>query len=127
MVLTPEKVYEELSNNKLNKSRAYDLLISLVENSENEEIREDSIKYLEKVGVFNDKLYDFLENILISDSNTAVRIKAAKFLRKKFLEKSFKPFKWVIDHEKDCECTIIAIKSLKKIHSSETKLLLFNQ
>jgi len=127
MVLTPKRIYEEFGNSNINKFRAYDLLTSFIENSEDEEIRVDSIKYLEKIGVFHEKLFNFLENILISDSNREIRIIAAEFLKNKFLEKSINPFKWVIKHETDYECIIIAIKSLKKINSSETKLLLFNQ
>ncbi len=127
MVLTPKRIYEEFGNSNINKFRAYDLLTSFIENSENEEIRVDSIKYLEKIGVFHEKLFNFLENILVSDSNREIRIIAAEFLKNKFLEKSINPFKWVIKYETDYECIIIAIKSLKKINSSETKLLLFNQ
>jgi len=127
MVLTPKRIYEEIGNSNINKFRAYDLLTSFIENSENEEIRVDSIRYLEKIGVLDEKLFNFLENILISDSNREIRIIAAEFLKNKFLEKSINPFKWVIKHETDYECIIIAIKSLKKINSSETKLLLFIQ
>jgi len=127
MILNPKRIYEEFANSKISKTRAYDLLITLIENSESEEIRVVSIKYLEKIGVFHDKLFNFLENILISDSNREIRNMAAKFLKNNFLEKSINPFKWVIKHETDYECLIIAIKSLEKINSRETKLLLFNQ
>lgn len=127
MVLTPKKINEEFENGKINKSVAYDLLISLVENSDNEEIRVESIKNLEKVGLFHDKLFLFLENILVSDSNIRIRKIAAEFLKNKYLKKSIKPFKWVIKHEPDSECLIIAIKSLEKINSYQSKLLLYRQ
>ncbi len=127
MVLTPKKVYEDFENNKISKYIAYDLLISLIENSDIEEIRVESIKYLEKVGLFHGKLFNLLENILISDLNRDIRKIAAEFLKKKFLKKSINPFKWVIKHETDYGCLIIAIRSLEKIGSHESKLVLFNE
>ncbi|MFX0000538.1 MAG: hypothetical protein ACFE9Q_08865 [Candidatus Hodarchaeota archaeon] len=127
MDLTPKRIYEELGNSKINKFRAYDILISLIENSESEEIRISAIKYLEKIEVNPEHLFNLLENLLISDSNSEIRNRAAKFLKNSFLEKSFNTFKWVIKHETDYECLIIAIRSLEEINSNESKLILINE
>lgn len=127
MVLTPEEIFEELKKNRINKFTAYDLLISLVENSKSENIRVESIKSLEKIGLYNNKIFIILENLLISDSNKKIRKAAAEFLKNKFLEKALKPFKWAIKHEDDYECLMTIIQTLKKINNDESKLILFNE
>jgi len=127
MGLIPEEIYKELKNNRINKSTAYDLLTSLIENSEVEDVRVESIKSLEKIGLFNDKLFTFLENILISDSNRKIRKAVAEFIRDFFLQKAINPLKWAIKHETDYECLIIINQSLEKINSHESKLILVNK
>ena len=127
MDLTPKDIIRDLQNNKISQITAYDLLTSLVENSENENIRLESIINLEKIGLINDNLFNFLENLLISDSNRKIRNAAAKFIKNKFIEKAFNALQWVIKHETDYECLITIIKSLEKINSYESKLILANK
>ena len=127
MDLTPKEIYRDLKNKNINQITAYNLLTSLVENSENENIRLESILNLEKIGLFSDKLYNFLENLLISDSNRRIRNAAAQFLEKKFLEKAINPLKWAIKHETDYECLITISQTLEKINTHESKLILINE
>ncbi len=127
MVLTPEEIFEELKKNRINKFTAYDLLTSLVENSKSENIRVESIRSLEKIGLYSDKLFIVLENLLISDSNKKIRKAAVEFLKNRFLEKAIRPFKWAIKHENDYECLITIIQALEKINNDESKLILVNE
>lgn len=127
MVLTPEEIFEELKKNRINKFTAYDLLTSLVENSKSENIRVESIRSLEKIGLYSDKLFIVLENLLISDSNRKIRKAAAEFLKNRYLEKAIRPFKWAIKHENDYECLITIIQALEKINNDESKLILVNE
>ena len=127
MVLTPEEICEELKKKRINKFTAYDLLTSLVENSKSENIRVESIRSLEKIGLFNDKLFIVLENLLISDSNLKIRKAAAEFIKNRFLEKAIRPFKWAIKHENDYKCLITIIQALEKINNDESKLILVNE
>jgi len=128
MILTPEKICEEFENNNLDKHTAFDLLISLIENSENENDRVKSIESLEKIGIFNGKTFTILENILISDSNGNIRNAAVKVIEKKFSnEKALVPLKWAIKHESNYECLITIIKTLEKINDKEAKAILIEQ
>jgi hypothetical protein len=127
MDLTPEQIYEELSNSHINNKTAFDLLISIVENNEDEEVRLDAIVNLEKIGINKHDLFNFLENLFISDSNSKIRNAAAKFLKHKFLQKIINPLKWAIQHETDYECLITIIQSLEEIKSHESKLILMNE
>ena len=64
MDLTPEKIYEDFRKNNLDKSTAFELLISLIEHSDDDNIRVESIKNLEKIGIDNNKLFKLFENNL---------------------------------------------------------------
>ncbi|MFX1391555.1 MAG: hypothetical protein ACFE9Z_15935 [Promethearchaeota archaeon] len=113
--------------NEISKSFAFDQLISFVENSENEQIREEAIETLDQIGIFDNRLFKFLENILISDSDDKIRRAVLKFLERRFLNKALAPLKWALNHESNYENLVIIIKSLKKVNSEESKRILFNK
>jgi len=121
------KIYKDFSNNRLNKNTAFNLLSSLIENSENEKVRLEAIISLEKIGLINNKVFNFLENLLISDSNSLIRSAATKFLKHMFLEKAINPLKWAINHETDYECLVTIIQSLEEINNFESKSILVNE
>jgi len=127
MVLIPTEIYRDFKNKKINKTTAYDLLTSIIENSENENIRLESVIDLDKIGLINDKFFNFLENLLVSDSNPKIRNAAAQFLKKNFLEKAINPMKWAIKHEIDYECLITIYHSLEEISTPESKVILLNE
>jgi len=106
MDLIPGKIFEEYQKNNLDKQSAVDLLISLIDNSDNDNIRVACIEDIEKIGVKSLKIYKLLENLLISDSRELVRIAAAKLLGKSFVEnyKALKPMKWAIQHDDSPTC-----------------------
>lgn len=126
-MLTPERIYEDFENKIINKHTAFDLLISLIENSDNEDIRLSSLKFLEKIGIINKHYFNIIENMLISDSNVKIRITSAELLQKMFFDNTLAPLKWALRHETDYKCLIIIIQSLEKINNNESKLVLFDE
>ncbi|TFG22707.1 MAG: hypothetical protein EU529_09665 [Promethearchaeota archaeon] len=126
MEITPQKICEDFRSNRLDKHSAIKQLISLIENSDDEEIREESVYSFQKIGAINEdlSLFEILENLLISDLNEKVRIAAAKLIKNNFLHKAIEPMKWAIQHESDCECCIIIIETLVKINNVESKSIL---
>jgi Leucine-rich repeat (LRR) protein len=128
MTLNPEKICREFENHKLDKHTAFNLLISLIENSENENVRAESINSLEKIGIFNDQTFTFLEDILISDSSENIRKAALKIIKLRFTnEKALIPLKWAIKHESNYDCLIMIIHILEKIESKESKIILIDK
>ena len=127
MSLSPKKISEQLRRDEINKFIAFEQLISFIENSENENIRREAIEILDIIGIYNTKLFEVLENILISDTNEKMRYKALRLLEKRFLVRTIKPLRWAINHEKDYKCLIAVIKSLENLNSEESKLILFNK
>ncbi len=97
--LAPEKVYGEFLSNKLNRTTATDLFISLIEESNNAEVRMRCIELLEKMGSYSNKLFKILENCLISDENPLVRSRSARVIILSFIKEGMNSLIWAIQHD----------------------------
>jgi len=98
-LLTPEKIKHNFLNRDLNKEKAAELLISLIEDSDNTKTRVNSIKTLEMIGFRTKKIFNTLENYLISDQDANLRAAAAEYIILNFLEEGITPLNWVIQHD----------------------------
>ncbi|MCK4779413.1 MAG: HEAT repeat domain-containing protein, partial [Candidatus Lokiarchaeota archaeon] len=94
MKISPRSIYKHLKDGDLEKQSAINQLIVLINNSEDINIRIESIKILEEIGSKDEQIFNFYENLLISDSNELVRIAAINGIKNNFIEKAFKPMKW---------------------------------
>ncbi len=139
MELTPEKIYRNYNNKTLDKISAVENLISIVENSDNINSRLESIRILRNIGAQTNKVFKFLENLLLSDSHEKIRQLAAETMKNLFIEKTLEPMKWALQHEESPYClntiyyTLINIISkiieenalvdeIKKINDQEFKI-----
>ncbi|TXT62818.1 MAG: Leucine-rich repeat domain protein [Promethearchaeota archaeon] len=101
-------------------------LVFLLERSKKEIDRLETIQIINKLNINSDKIYQVLENSLISDSSEKVRALCAKTLKKLFLEKSLKPLKWALMNEKTLACTIAILSILGEIETEESKQILLD-
>ena len=115
MELSPERIYEDFSKNVIDRTSATKLLLSLIESSEREDVRVESIKKLNHIGVNNDEVFKLLENLLISDSNETIRNTAAIVLRNNYIDKAFEPVKWAFLHEETPSCLVTTYSTLIEI------------
>ncbi|MBY8985125.1 MAG: hypothetical protein KGD65_08670 [Candidatus Lokiarchaeota archaeon] len=115
MELSPERIYEDFSKKFIDKTSATKLLLSLIESSEREEIRVESIKKLNHIGVKDDESFKLLENLVISDSNETIRNTAAIVLRNNFIDKALEPVKWAFTHEETPSCLDTTYSTLIEI------------
>ncbi len=99
-MLTPREIYSEFENKIIDKRTASEVLINLVENSQDEELREDCIYYIKKIGLKNQSTFEFLENLFISDRNENIRGAAFKAIKKNFKEKAIKPALYAISKKR---------------------------
>ena len=127
MELSPNTIYEEYVNNKLSKDTAINLLTSILENYDNDKIREESIKVLSKIEFVDENLYDLFESLLTSDSSEVIRNAAAIYICEHHINKSLTVFKWTIRHEKSFQCLLTVIKALVKINSKESRAEIIDQ
>lgn len=98
--LTPNAICSDLANNRISHSLAADLLISLIEGSDDPGLREQSVLALQKVKIKSDKIYKIVENSLISDENAIVRSAAAQIIIRDYIEQGANSIGWTIKHDK---------------------------
>ncbi len=121
--LIPEKIQKEYLIGNLGKENAAELLISLIESSENTEIRIKSIEALEKINFHSENIFKTLENHLISDDSANVRASAANYLIYNFLDDSLPALRWVIQHEKSPLVIKLLYNFLEKSDSPQLKII----
>ncbi|MFX1325401.1 MAG: hypothetical protein ACFE8N_10620 [Promethearchaeota archaeon] len=97
--LLPKKIRNEILAGKLSKEKAADMLISLIEGSEDINTRVNSIKILENIDFRNKRVFKTLENYLISDEHAILRATAAEYIIINYLEESISPLNWVVEHD----------------------------
>jgi Leucine-rich repeat (LRR) protein len=98
--LTPEKIHKNYLNGDINKEDSVDLLISLIDRSEDAKVRATSIDVLRAIDYKDENIFKIFENHLVSDENANVRASAAKIIILNHLEEGLEPLKWTIQHEK---------------------------
>ena len=99
MYLIFQKIYRNLGNNVLDRSSISELLISLIESSNDDDLREECLKIINKLGIKNQKIFNLLENLLISDYNESIRKAAFRVIRNNYSMKGIKPVKFAIKKE----------------------------
>ncbi len=97
--LTPERIQKSLATGNLSRENAAELLISLIDGSDNIEIRVKSIETLEKTNIQSEKIFKILENYLISDENALVRASVANYIIHNYQEDGLSALRWGIQHE----------------------------
>jgi len=99
--LTVDRIYEFVTTNQMNKSKAIDLLAYFLENSDNSEIRKVSIQAFKVLGLKSDKAFQVLESCLLSDEDPEVKKTASKIIADIFPKKSKDLLDWVSKHDKN--------------------------
>jgi len=127
MILNPQTVLENYNNSSIDKSTATKLLTSIIENYDEENSRLEAINILNALKIKTKTLFEFFENLLLSDSSEIIRNAAAKYVSTNFLEISLPVFLWVIQHETSYNCLVTVVNSLVKIQTSEAKFILLEQ
>ncbi|MHA2390725.1 MAG: leucine-rich repeat domain-containing protein [Promethearchaeota archaeon] len=127
MELHPKSIYENYRNNSLDKVSIIRLLITLIENNEDDVIRKDCIETLNKIDSNDDEIFRILENVLLSEANEDLRSSAAKVLGNKFLKKALNPFLWVLHYEDSYKCLITILKSFQESSNSQILSLLVSK
>ena len=120
--LTPEKICNDFFNGSMSKNEAEELLISLVETSENMNIRIGCIDAFEQIRIKNERVFKILEICLISDENPLIRAAAAKSFLLLFPKKGFRPLKWSIQNEKSAFVIIPLFDLLEILDNFELEI-----
>ncbi|MBY8980451.1 MAG: hypothetical protein KGD72_08680 [Candidatus Lokiarchaeota archaeon] len=127
MDVNPQTILKDYNNKRIDKSTAIKLLTSAIEKYDEEKSRLEAITILNTLNIKIKPLFEFFENLILSDSSEIIRNAAAKYISANFLEISLPVFQWVIQHETSYYCLITVVNSLAKIHTTESKFVLFEQ
>ena len=98
--ITPENICNEVKVGRMSESMATNLLISVIEESDDSDLRAECIDTFEKLSLKSKKIYELFENLLISDENPLIRSVAAKAIINNFLKDGQKALNWAIIHDK---------------------------
>ena len=98
--LTPQSICTDVANGKMSRSLASELLMSLIEGSDDHIMRAESIKAFEFIGIKEEKSFKILENSLLSDESQIVRSMALNIIGKFYLRKGIDSINWIIQHDK---------------------------
>ena len=123
-LITPKSIYADFASNSIDKASAVDLLIDLIEHSEDIDVRLECIEILSIIDSNSQKLFNFLENIFISDSHYRCRTLAGKILSNLFKDKVLTPMEHALQHERALSCIITILSTLGEIESNESKAIL---
>ncbi|MBD3211353.1 MAG: leucine-rich repeat protein [Candidatus Lokiarchaeota archaeon] len=127
MLLDPKITWQQYQEKRLDKYSAILQLITIIQNSSDIESRIESIYFLESIGIEGHVLFDFFENLMISDSNEIIRRLAIKKIGRYYLGKAFEPMCWSYKHESSMECILAIIKILGNINNHITREYLINE
>ena len=108
-MVSPETICHKVVNNQLTKIAATELLISLLEESNNDEIRAKSIDAFSKLGLRTQKIFRIIENCVLSDTSALVRRVAIRVLVQDFPKKdNYLLLKWAVNYEN----SVVVVKQL---------------
>lgn len=101
--LTVAKIYDYVTTSQMTKSEAIELLSYFLEKSDKNEIRKVSILAFKVLNLKNDKVYDVLENCILSDENSEVKETAMEVITYIFPKRSRNLLNWINKNKKDLE------------------------
>ncbi|MHA1689094.1 MAG: leucine-rich repeat domain-containing protein [Promethearchaeota archaeon] len=96
---SPQLLLEKFHSSKINRPLLINQLLEILETSEDMPTRLESISILDTLKVKNERFFNILENLLISDSNWEIRKAAAMSLKTNFTDACYEPLKWALFHD----------------------------
>ncbi|TFG04279.1 MAG: hypothetical protein EU539_11105 [Promethearchaeota archaeon] len=117
---TVEKIRSFLLMGQINKFEAAASLLTLINNSNNDEIRINSIELLGKISHVSKQIFKSLENCLVSDENPLIRAAAASELLHNYQEECYPSLEWTIKHENSIKVIKILLTLFKELENKKT-------
>ena len=123
-ILTPRQIYEEIRAGNINIENGLDLLIYIVENERERELRASGFMYLQKLKPTSIRYFQFLERLLLSDLDDYIRKLAASTLIDSFALKAYDVIRWALSHEHSSQCIVSMVDLIKECNEKKLKSLL---
>ena len=127
MTISPIKIYEDFRYNKISKHDAVDFLILLIENSQEIRIRISALDLINKIELYSNNLFGFIENLFISDLNEDIRYLALQIIMKKFKDHALRPLLWALQHEPSHRILLSILLCLKQTNNQCGRVILVDE
>lgn len=108
-------LYTHFLEGKISKRTAIDLLISILEDGEDEKKRFHCANIMRKIGLKNQEDFEFLEVLLIFDSNWRIRALAGEIIIHNFFDTGKESIMWALEHDNSPECLSSILRALKTL------------
>ncbi|TFF93824.1 MAG: hypothetical protein EU544_05320, partial [Promethearchaeota archaeon] len=122
--LRPREIYLDFMNGLYSDAEASELILYLLNNSEDDSKRISSLKYLNLLPKKQNKLFSLLENLLVSDSNELIRGTSASLIIQHFPDKAYDLIAWSLQNEKSKYALKMIVESLINSPSQKLQTLL---
>jgi len=109
--VSPRNICNDLKDDRITKSFAIELLLSIIDGSEDPIVREECIEAFREIEKQDEKIFKLLESLLISDENPRIRNAAAKLIGNYYASTGIKSLEWALSHDKSpiVLCTIASM------------------
>ena len=119
--LNPTEIYRRYQRKELDKIVAVGYLKSIIENSNNENLRVQSVELLGEMNLEASEVFEFFEHLVTSDESNRIRLESLKIIVRDFLDKGIDAIHYVIKHERSADNLLFLYRTLEKINSEESK------
>jgi len=123
----PKVLFERFQSGKLDNKTFFDSLISLIENSDDRDVRVESIELLSELDSGDPRLFKIFQDLLISDLDEDVRSISAKLLVSKYFEESVGVLEWAIKNELSVRVLAELLERLNLRDPSSLKRILIEE
>ncbi len=101
--LNPDQVLESFLKKKITKEEALNFLITILEKSENPNLRINSLRIIGNMNHDNERIFRILENSLISDEIPEIRTLSSEIIVTQYIQEGLNTLKWAIMNENSAQ------------------------
>lgn len=94
--LKPNAIYRKLLRNEIKMIEGIEILLSIIEKSDNNSTRLESLNILFKLKIKDQNVFKTIENCIISDESEEIRIISAKIILENYLILGRKCLEWAL-------------------------------
>ena len=122
--LNPIEIYRRYQRNELDKTLAVGYLKSNIESSSDEELRVRSVEFLGEIKLDAGEIFEYFEQLLISDESRCVRLESLKIIVRNYLDIGIDVIHNIIKREKSADNLFYLYKALEEINTEDSNKLL---
>ncbi len=126
--ITLEEVLKKVYKEQLPPPKALTILITILESTNDNELRLETLKAVKKLKIQNNELFALLENLIVSDFSEYVRALSVEVMIALFPKRSIPSLKWAVEKNKSGIVLLSLIKSSESVaegylHEFESMLM----